>query len=164
MQKWREDLLHCSWREWLRNYLALHKSDNLLYSGQNASKYAPLLKRNKYPSSILVVSCIRANFHFFFKVRILTYLYNLWLTVRGVCRPFLIVFLKWDVKLKLCSTVLRVWMLFERGCELLLRMFYKLNVRTNQIEKLDNENILYFWVGCFWVCSVLHVHVTDSAN
>lgn len=55
-------------------------------------------------------------------------------------------------------------MLFERGCELLLRMFYKLNVRTNQIEKLDNENILYFWVGCFWVCSVLHVHVTDSAN
>lgn len=124
----------------------------------------PLLKRNKYPSSILVVSCIRANFHFFLKVRILTYLYNLWLTVRGVCRPFLIVFLKWDVKLKLCSTVLRVWMLFERDCELLLRMFYKLNVRTNQIEKLDNENILYFWVGCFWVCSVLHVHVTESAN
>lgn len=44
-----------------------HKSDNLLYSGQNASKYIyihPLLKRNKYLSSILVVLSIRANFHY----------------------------------------------------------------------------------------------------
>lgn len=42
-----------------------HKNDNLLYSGQNASKYIhPLLKRNRYPSSILVVLSIRANFHY----------------------------------------------------------------------------------------------------